>query len=598
MKRGWIWVWILSVAFGLLTGCGGSGSTGQQHFGEGSQAPVTTDLGGGGIGNQRHLVITEKIPISDAEGTVDTIELEAFDANGVRVFGPNRVPLAATMDFADFPAGARYLQIDYLRNGGFMLFRAEPTLADGQRVLENPSEQATTPQTTTFTVNQGPEGFDWRRTTGGAPINWTLQKDSTAKASPVTFELKGVCYSPTPIGDSNRNGPAFGDVFWDTFEASPGNNIYNWYALWGSGALGDTGFNARDDISRIRAMGCNAIRTYSFISRQIGSNGSVPAPGAGQHFTHQQFLDRCWNNGQDPIYVIVGIPVPEGVLYRYLQKSNEIAFWEYVVKETAADVKDHPAVIGFTIHNEIDEDRSAFPAGGANEDSNYYYGELKKLADTIKAVAPGKLVGWAAHDAPPHVVFGGSQPSPGPSYFEQLTSIDFFGVNTYQTVNFSSITGDGSGSFARLTGAARKPVIFTEIGWPATGHRDPNNSDSIYEDETTRQKTADKIAQMLPMALKDPLVAGTFYFEYCDEWWKQPGKSIIEWNGTVALPTSFPNGYWDEEGFGLFSIAPGPGRKPGDPTWAGSGPSLPVDTQTERKAMTGALRSSYTDAGK
>jgi hypothetical protein len=62
------------------------------------------------------------------------------------------------------------------------------------------------------------------------------------------------------------------------------------------------------------------------------------------------------------------------------------------------------------------------------------------------------------------------------------------------------------------------------------------------------------VTAVLPKAYQEPLCAGVTYFEYCDEWWKQPGTpNIYTWYGGDPNP-GFPNGYTDEEGFGVYSI--------------------------------------------
>ena len=102
----------------------------------------------------------------------------------------------------------------------------------------------------------------------------------------------------------------------------------------------------------------------------------------------------------------------------------------------------------------------------------------------------------------------------------QCPSIDYWGVNTYQTVNFNSIfegvPNIGPG-YNGLTGVALKPVILTEWGLPATGHKNPSDPATIYEDQDTRTKTSNVIGPMLPMVFQEPLCLGLYYFEFCDE---------------------------------------------------------------------------------
>lgn len=105
-------------------------------------------------------------------------------------------------------------------------------------------------------------------------------------------------------------------------------------------------------------------------------------------------------------------------------------------------------------------------------------------------------------------------------------------------------------------------------------------------------------------------IKGLCYFEYCDEWWNQSEYSIAAnvtcplvtgpdapnsgaTGGTGFVPPNdytwyggliacgFPNYYWDNDGFGLYSVSVGEGRKPSSP-WGNNAPALPLDTRTPR----------------
>ncbi|MGH9839029.1 MAG: hypothetical protein ACREEM_09610 [Blastocatellia bacterium] len=208
----------------------------------------------------------------------------------------------------------------------------------------------------------------------------------------------------------------------------------------------------------------------------------------------------------------------------------------------------------------------------------------------VNLLAPSKLVGIALHDNPKYC-------GPGAPYLANIPSVDFYGVNTYQTVNldpvFRAVPGVGKG-YTGLTGTALKPVIITEFGMPATGHRTSDRS-TIYEDATTRQRAANVVGHMAPLAYDEKLCLGLYYFEYCDEWWKTDG-SIFKWLGG-APDGGRPNCYGDESGFGLYSVALGAGLPANSPPYVGgptsAGPRLPIDVQTERTEITTALKKAF-----
>ena len=405
---------------------------------------------------------------------------------------------------------------------------------------------------------------------------WECAVDPTSKTAtlqgsrnagpPEATTIRGVCYSPAPINGSNEFGPALGDWYWDDF-----GPVTGWKALW------------QRDLPRMRGL-VNAIRIYCSLSRQLNLDGTFPSPwNSGHLFTHQTFLDSCWNGGdQDPMYVLVGIPLPATMFWKTQYDSAPEAlktYWTNVLQETVAQLGQHPAVMGFTIQNEQD---GADVCYGDPTLAAFWWGQVEKMAAIVKSAAPDKLVGMATHDDP-------QIPARAASYMANCPHIDFWGINTYQTESFDSVFS----GYAGLTGVALKPVILTEYGLPATGHRDPSNPETIYDDGSTREKTATVIGDMLSKAFQDSLGLGVYYFEFCDEWWNQPeAPNIYTWYGGPPNP-GFPNGYWDNDGFGLHSVRRG-GSLPNDaPIWVNNGPNSPVDVHTERTELTTVVRQAY-----
>lgn len=431
------------------------------------------------------------------------------------------------------------------------------------------------------------------------------------------FIIKGVCYSPTEINGNAGDFPAIGDVFWDAFQAG-GGTIWSWYGLWGTGDIGN-GYYAREDINKIRDLGANAVRVYCMMSRQPKNGGTAETKyqpkseiSKGTHFTHDTFLKNCYNDGTKPVYVIVGIPMSLACFNDNVTPlANEIDFYEWILNETTKDLANDPAVLGFTIMNEQAQSGSAFYTGGTTGDAHtdYFYSQAKKYAAIVKNNAPNKLVGWAINDCPQMVKFGNvvypttsaqSNLDKTKTYFENLAVyFDFWGVNTYQLqhVGIDTVINSGTSSeglaYNQLSNSAHKPVILLEYGWPSTDR----DTGAIHSDATSQGATADYITSNFEYAYGKPVVEGIFYFEFSDEWWKQGGTPIYEWNGTsVPINTdAWPNGYADEEGFGLYGRERTGTRADTDPNWdfVNNCPILPVDTLIERTPMTTALKNVY-----
>ena len=131
--------------------------------------------------------------------------------------------------------------------------------------------------------------------------------------------IKGMNYSPVPIG-TVPGKPPYGDYF-----------VPNYRNVW------------KPDLAMIRAAGINAIKLYA-------GNPRENADGAGTYGNWKQFLDECYNNGTNPIYVVMFSYVQGGEIaaggqayQRYLED------YEMMVKSTIR----HPAVLGYCIGNEI-----------------------------------------------------------------------------------------------------------------------------------------------------------------------------------------------------------------------------------------------------
>ncbi|MBY4595278.1 cellulase family glycosylhydrolase [Ottowia caeni] len=435
------------------------------------------------------------------------------------------------------------------------------------------------------------------------------------------YKIKGITYSPAPVGYDASAAPALGDLFWDSFETKDnGTQIYNWYSLWGDGELGGATVRARNDLGNIKDLGVNTIRVYAMLSRQLS--------GDGQKFTHEQFLDQSAVKG---LHVLVDLPLPDTLFWKgkYDQakkiEPQVIEFWETVLKEIAEELKQNPAVMGFSIMNEKDGDNSAFMQDGSdsNVNTDFFYYQAIQYARKIKEIAPDKLVGWAVHDAPTLVGWASTHrftdgPLAGKIYFEELAKVfDYWGVNTYQLEldrsqpTLRPVLGNGptdtflqGKTYNTLPEQMKRPVIFTEWGWPGTGRVNDAAQGDIIENAQTRQRTADVIGWAFKQAYGsttypqystinyDDIFAGAFFFSFSHEWWKSGNPSRWDKTPNQTRTANFPNYFWEEEGFGIFKIGE-LGKKDGVSPWCGTGPCLPYDKLEPMSPMTDALRSVY-----
>lgn len=346
------------------------------------------------------------------------------------------------------------------------------------------------------------------------------------------FFVKGACYSPVPWG-GNPNWQPYGDFF-----APP------WNGIW------------ERDLPQMRALNMNAIRSYNIDA----ANGD-----------HGDFLNACYNNGENPIYVLVGFGQLNNVgLYDPPNPAGFSAALQNFTQLVQA-YGSHPAVLGFVIGNEVNN-----PATIA---SDSFWQSINQLCGVIHQNAPGKLAILACVDDAMKTIQVGEGNA-------NLTSLDVWGVNSYrgnsspQTANFDILWS----SFQAATANSKRPLLLTEWGAPGSSHL-PNVSGQdggqLQFDATTMATLVQYInghygdiafnagtttsngGNGNPNAANwAPVGVGGCYFEWSDEWWKldtyyqgNQCPATVQQPG-VSQNAAFPGGWGDEESFGLNQVTP------------------------------------------
>lgn len=551
----------------ILSGCGGGSSAPDAGEVRITHLPKVTALSA----TKNRIASTSASPLPDG---VDAMQIEFFDSNGRSILGPIEVDAEPVVDIRNVPLSAASTTVSYLRNGGFELAEDNEAIAWNGRLGTASPVPAASPAAYTR----------WKTAVDANGVaSVSLSSSEVGGGAAKDFLIKGVAYSPAPIGANNKEGPAFGDYFWDT----PGGFL-DWDRVW------------KRDLENIRMKGFNAVRVYSLIANPIFDNGAIPSPAdiaADPELRvreHKKFLDAAWNNGVNPIYVLAGIPTPDKLWkesqFRSGSNAAVIEFWDNNFTASLNQLKDHPAIIGFTMFNE---------QGGADDyqgsGAKHYWSQVQKYSQRAKQIAPDKLIGWAFFDNPD---FARNTVAYRREYAK---SIDFYGMNAFQPVRVSGALDPWQKS---IQGDTARPVFMTEFGIPATGRRnDSKDPSAFYADDTTVKKAADSMARMLPLLFQHPAVAGVFYFEWSDEWWKQDSVSgfprfITRQEGSNTFVDYFPNLWYDEEGFGLHAIAldKRAADKPySDKAYIDAG-NTTVDILTERTSLMDAVTTAYKNA--
>jgi hypothetical protein len=375
--------------------------------------------------------------------------------------------------------------------------------------------------------------------TASPTTTWSIS-DYTISVNETPFFANGVSYSPVPWGSCSAFNP-YGDF-----------TINTWSSIW------------QRDLDLMRANGVNLIKTYNTLdSFQLVQAGN---PWNWDH-DHDQFLDSCWNNGNDPIYVLMGYAVAKNNMQAFIKDTwanpSNVA-WRDTIKTQLINLAKswggYPAVMGFVMANEINANNTI--------DTSAFFQYWNDVAVAMNAAAPGKLVTLANVDDGMNTVNAGNQ---------YMTSDNFFwGYNSYRG-NWTNSNGFDVlfSSFATATASNPVPLMLTEWGAPAsthdsiTGNMEPLNATQMANLVTYVQGHYANMRVNRSDTCSTCVCCGGTYFEWTDEWWKadpagmecnQPGAAPAchtgIWDPSSAVVPNFPGGYWDEEGFGLFAIYP------------------------------------------
>ena len=293
------------------------------------------------------------------------------------------------------------------------------------------------------------------------------------------FEVRGICYQPMPIGDDYLTGANY---FTDEYAA-----------LW------------TRDIGNIRQMGANVIRTYGWTA------------GAD----HSAFLDAAYNNGEETLHILVNTWIDSTTDWGDTNAVNAlVAEWEAI----ATELKNHPAVMGFLVGNELN-----YHEGNGFDPE--FWEAVNQIAGAVKAAAPDKLVSVAITDALHQVQ----------SQEASMNHLDFWAIQVYRGFSFGSF-------FTEYAARSSKPVLITELGY------DAYDAASGAEFDADAVHPADVMENLLNELQSNRSVAsGACIFEYTDEWWK--AGDPFSHDAPPGWPAPFADGEGNEEWWGVFRIS-------------------------------------------
>jgi len=311
------------------------------------------------------------------------------------------------------------------------------------------------------------------------------------------FIIKGVGYSPVPIGHDPETTPPYGDYFTPEY-----NSIYD------------------RDLLLLREMGANTIRLW----------------GWNNIANHLDFLDKAYNNGVNPIYVIVGFWINAGLDIDPDSPDNVREELKADFREMVAAHKNHPAILMWVIGNELNAEWM-------------YGGDLDDLFSLMNEMAEEAHAEEGTNYHPVTTPLLDSDIiNTIETYDASIPSLDIWGANVYRGNTFGSL-------FCDYETISDKPLVILEYGIDAYD----NNNGEEYENIGTPYQAEYAEALWKEIVANSNICIGSSIMAYSDEWWK--GKHSTDsdcqdddpshQSNCGYLTTSHPDGYANEEWWGI-----------------------------------------------
>jgi hypothetical protein len=311
------------------------------------------------------------------------------------------------------------------------------------------------------------------------------------------FTVKGVVYSPVPIGDDPETMSPYGDYFTSDY-----SGIYN------------------RDFPLLSDMSANTVRLWNW----------------DNNADHLDFLDKAYNGGVTPIYVIAGYWINPGLDIDPNSPSNIREQLKADFREMVSLHKNHPAILMWAIGNDLN----------AND---MYGNNLENLFSLINEMAQEAHTEEGANYHPVTVALADSDLiNTIGTYNTSVPSLDIWGANVYRGNTFGSLFND-------YKSVSTKPFVILEYGIDAYDSAHGNE----YEKIGTPHQADYAEALWKEIETNSDTCIGGSIMAYSDEWWR--GKYSTDPNCPDNDPgvhstcgyasTSHPDSYANDEWWGI-----------------------------------------------
>jgi parallel beta-helix repeat protein len=311
------------------------------------------------------------------------------------------------------------------------------------------------------------------------------------------FTIKGVGYSPVPIGDDPETTSPYGDYFTSDY-----SSIYD------------------RDLPLLRDMGANTIRLW-------GWNNTAD---------HLDFLDKAYNGGVNPIYVVAGFWINPDLNIDPDSPDNVREQVKADFREMVAVHKNHPSILMWAIGNDLNAD-------------NMYGGNLDHLFSLINEMAEQAHAEEGANYHPVTTSLSDSDLiSTIATYDSSVASLDVWAANVYRGNTFGTLFND-------YEAVSQKPLAILEYGIDAFD----NDNGNEYEKIGTPYQADYTEALWKEIESNSDTCIGGALMAYSDEWYKgeystDPGcpDNDSAYHSTCGYSASSdPDGYCNEEWWGI-----------------------------------------------
>lgn len=305
------------------------------------------------------------------------------------------------------------------------------------------------------------------------------------------FIIKGVGYNPVPIGNSPLDGKK------RDYLTKEYIGIYD------------------RDLPLLRKMGTNTIRLW----------------GWDNNADHTDFLNKVYNDGKDPMYVILSFWMSQDADISSPDVRNK---FKSDFRKMVAKHKDSPAILMWAVGNELNSKW--------RNDKN----KMDDLFSLIDEMAKEAHLEEGTNYHPVTTTLLDDKTIDTIRYYDPKTpNLDIWGIQAYRGKSFGNL-------FKDYSNVSSKPLIVMEFGVDAY--------DNIGQ--TENQSAQAKYVKSLwnEIASNSNVVIGGAFTTYSDGWWKSmaradcPDKDPSVQGNCGRIMKSFPDDFANDEWWGIVRI--------------------------------------------